>query len=123
MRSMLNIVKHFWLLITVKKYIKKYKLKVKVRNHFNYIRITTTTNSLYFITLTQRCNYGKKVKKIRRNNVSAQIILLTPNVDYRKIFNEHLELLGVIDIKKSLAGFTNDISGYLDYFFNIEKVH
>ena len=120
---MLNIVKHFWLLITVKKYIKKYKLKVKVRNRFNYIRITTTTNSLYFITLTQRCNYGKKVKKIRRNNVSAQIILLTPNVDYRKIFNEHLELLGVIDIKKSLAGFTNDISGYLDYFFNIEKVH
>ena len=120
---MLNIVKHFWLLITVKKYIKKYKLKVKVRNHFNYIRITTTTNSLYFITLTQRCNYGKKVKKIRRNNVSAQIILLTPNVDYRKIFNERLELLGVIDIKKSLAGFTNDISGYLDYFFNIEKVH
>lgn len=27
---MLNIVKHFWLLITVKKYIKKYKLKVKL---------------------------------------------------------------------------------------------
>ena len=41
----------------------------------------------------------------------------------KRIFNEHLELLGVIDIKKSLAGFTNDISGYLDYFFNIEKVH
>lgn len=120
---MLNIVKHFWLLITVKKYIKKYKLKVKVRNHFNYIRITTTTNSLYFITLTQRCNYGKKVKKIRRSNVSAQIILLIPNIDYKRIFNEHLELLGVIDIKKSLAVFTNDISGYLDYFFNIEKVH
>ncbi|EFX95996.1 hypothetical protein HMPREF9425_1104, partial [Streptococcus vestibularis ATCC 49124] len=54
--------------------------------------------------------------KIRRNNVSTQIILLTPNVDYKRIFNEHLELLGVIDIKKSLAGFTNDISGYLDYF-------
>ena len=44
-------------------------------------------------------------------------------MDYKRIFNEHLELLGVIDIKESLAGFTNDISGYLDYFFNIEKVH
>ena len=120
---MLNIVKHFWLLITVKKYIKKYKLKVKVRNNFNSIRIATNTNSLYFITLTEKSNYEKKVKEIRRSNVSAQIILLIPNVDYRKIFNEHLELLGVIDIKKSLAGFTNEISGYLDYFFNIEKVH
>ena len=108
---MLNIMKQFWLLITVKKYIKKYKLKVKI------------SNCLYFIIHTKKCNYGKKVKKIRRNNVSVQIILLTPNVDYKRIFNEHLELLGVIDIKKSLAGFTNDISGYLDYFFNIEKVH
>ena len=120
---MLNIAKHFWLLITVKKYIKKNKLKVKTSNHFNSLRITTATNCLYFITLTQRCNYGKKVKKIRRSDVSAQIILLTPNVDYKRIFNEHLELLGVIDMKKSLAGFTNEISGYLDYFFNIEKVH
>ena len=42
---------------------------------------------------------GKKVKKIRRSNVSAQIILLIPNIDYKRIFNEHLELLGVIDIK------------------------
>ena len=94
---MLNIVKHFWLLFTVKRYIKKYKLKVKISNQFNSLRITTATNCLYFITLTHGCNYGKKVKKIRRSNVSAQIILL--------------------------AGFTNDISGYLDYFFNIEKVH
>ena len=44
---MFNIVRHFWLLITVKKYIKKYKLKVKVNNHFNSIRITTATNTLY----------------------------------------------------------------------------
>lgn len=87
---MFNIVRHFWLLITVKKYIKKYKLKVK---------------------------------KIRRSNVYAQIILLTANIDYNKIFNEHLELLGVIDIKKSLANTSNEISDYLDYFFNIEKVH
>ena len=120
---MLNIVKNFWLLITVKRYIRKYKLKVKISNQFNLLWITTATNCLYFITLTQRCNYGRKVKKIRRSNVSAQIILLTANVDYKRIFNEHLELLGVIDIKESLAGFTNDISGYLDYFFNIEKVH
>ena len=63
---MLNIAKHFWLLITVKKYIKKNKLKVKTSNHFNLLRITTATNCLYFITLTQRCNYGKKVKKIRK---------------------------------------------------------
>ena len=41
----------------------------------------------------------EKVKKIRRSNVYAQIILLTANIDYNKIFNEHLELLGVIDIK------------------------
>ena len=106
-----------------KKVYKKYKLKVKISNQFNSLRITTATNCLYFITLTHGCNYGKKVKKIRRSNVSAQIILLIPNIDYKRIFNEHLELLGVIDIKKSLAGFTNDISGYLDYFFNIEKVH
>lgn len=117
---MLNIVKHFWLLITVKKYIKKYKLKVKVRNHFNSIRITTATNSLYFITLTEKSNYEKKVKEIRRSNVNAQIILLIPNVDYRKIFNEHLELLGVIDVKKSLANTASEIIDYLDYFFNIE---
>ena len=117
---MFNIVKHFWLLITVKKYIKKYKLKVKVRNHFNSIRITTATNSLYFITLTEKCNYEKKVKEIRRSNVSAQITLLIPNVDYRKIFNEHLELLGVIDVKKSLANTASEIIDYLDYFFNIE---
>lgn len=117
---MFNVVKHFWLLITVKKYIKKYKLKVKVRNHFNSIRITTATNSLYFITLTEKCNYEKKVKEIRRSNVSAQIILLIPNVDYRKIFNEHLELLGVIDVKKSLANTASEIIDYLDYFFNIE---
>lgn len=120
---MLNIVKHFWLLITVKRYIRKYKLKVKISNHFNSLRITTATNCLYFITLTQRCNYGRKVKKIRRSNVYAQIILLTANIDYNKIFNEHLELLGVIDIKKSLANTSNEISDYLDYFFNIEKVH
>ena len=49
---MLNIVKHFWLLITVKRYIRKYKLKVKISNHFNSLRITTATNCLYFITLT-----------------------------------------------------------------------
>lgn len=72
---MFNIVKHFWLLITIKKYIKKYKLKVKVRNYFNSIRITTNTNSLNFITLTEKSNYEKKVKEIRRSNVSAQIIL------------------------------------------------
>lgn len=120
---MLNIVKHFWLLFTVKRYIKKYKLKVKISNQFNSLRITTATNCLYFITLTHGCNYGKKVKKIRRSNVYAQIILLTANIDYNKIFNEHLELLGVIDIKKSLANTSNEISDYLDYFFNIEKVH
>ena len=108
---MFNIVKHFWLLITIKKYIKKYKLKVKVRNYFN---------SLNFITLTEKSNYEKKVKEIRRSNVSAQIILLIPNVDYRKIFNEHLELLGVIDVKNSLANIASEISDYLDYFFNIE---
>ena len=102
---MLNIVKHFWLLITIKKYIKKYKLKVKVRNYF---------------TLTEKSNYEKKVKEIRRSNVNAQIILLIPNVDYRKIFNEHLELLGVIDVKNSLANIASEISDYLDYFFNIE---
>lgn len=56
---MFNIVRHFWLLITVKKYIKKYKLKVKVNNHFNSIRITTATNTLYFITFTKNCNYEK----------------------------------------------------------------
>ena len=117
---MFNIVKHFWLLITIKKYIKKYKLKVKVRNYFNSIRITTNTNSLNFITLTEKSNYEKKVKEIRRSNVSAQIILLIPNVDYRKIFNEHLELLGVIDVKNSLANIASEISDYLDYFFNIE---
>lgn len=61
---MFNIVRHFWLLITVKKYIKKYKLKVKVNNHFNSIRITTATNTLYFITFTKNCNYGKKLKKL-----------------------------------------------------------
>ena len=61
---MFNIVKHFWLLITIKKYIKKYKLKVKVRNYFNSIRITTNTNSLNFITFTKNCNYGKKLKKL-----------------------------------------------------------
>lgn len=113
---MFNIVKHFWLLITIKKYIKKYKLKVKVRNYFNSIRITTNTNSLNFITLTEKSNYEKKVKEIRRSNVSAQIILLIPNVDYRKIFNEHLELLGVIDVKNSLANIASEISDYLDYF-------
>jgi len=48
---------------------------------------------------------------------------LTANIDYNKIFNEHLELLGVIDIKKSLANTSNEICDYLDYFFNIEKVH
>ena len=48
---------------------------------------------------------------------------MTANIDYNKIFNEHLELLGVIDIKKSLANTSNEISDYLDYFFNIEKVH
>ncbi|CCB94855.1 hypothetical protein SALIVA_0526 [Streptococcus salivarius JIM8777] len=48
---------------------------------------------------------------------------MTENIDYNKIFNEHLELLGVIDIKKSLANTSNEISDYLDYFFNIEKVH
>ena len=117
---MLNIVKHFWLLITVKKYIKKYKLKVKVRNRFNSIRITTNTNSLYFITLTEKSNYEKKVKEIRRSNVNAQIILLITNFDYRKIFKEHLELLGVIDVKNSLANIASEISDYLDYFFNIE---
>lgn len=117
---MFNIVKHFWLLITVKKYIKKYKLKVKVRNRFNSIRITTNTNSLYFITLTEKSNYEKKVKEIRRSNVNAQIILLIPNVDYRKIFNERLELLGVIDVKSSLADIASEISNYLDYFLNIE---
>ena len=52
---MFNIVRHFWLLITVKKYIKKYKLKVKVNNHFN---------TLYFIIFTKNCNYGKKLKKL-----------------------------------------------------------
>lgn len=117
---MFNIVKHFWLLITIKKYIKKYKLKVKVRNYFNSIIITTNTNSLNFITLTEKSNYEKKVKEIRRSNVNAQIILLIPNVDYRKIFNEHLELLGVIDVKNSLANIASEISDYLDYFFNIE---
>lgn len=61
---MLNIVKHFWLLITVKRYIRKYKLKVKISNHFNSLRITTATNCLYFITLTHGCNYGKKSKKL-----------------------------------------------------------
>ena len=110
-------------IVVIKRYIRKYKLKVKISNHFNSLRIATATNCLYFITLTHGCNYGKKVKKIRRSNFGAQIILLIPNIDYKRIFNEHLELLGVIDIKKSLAGFTNDISGYLDYFFNIEKVH
>ena len=80
---MFNIVKHFWLLITIKKYIKKYKLKVKVRNYFNSIRITTNTNSLNFITLTEKSNYEKKVKEIRRSNVSAQIILLIPKIHQR----------------------------------------
>lgn len=41
---------------------------------------------------------------------------MIPNVDYRKIFNEHLELLGVIDVKNSLANIASEISDYLDYF-------
>ena len=34
-----------------------------------------------------------------------------------KLFNEHLELLGVIDVKNSLANIASEISDYLDYFF------
>ena len=86
---MFNIVKHFWLLITIKKYIKKYKLKVKVRNYFNSIRITTNTNSLNFITLTEKSNYEKKVKEIRRSNVNAQIILLILNIQYKCTIKTH----------------------------------
>ena len=32
-----------------------------------------------------------------------KLFLLTANIDYNKIFNEHLELLGVIDIKKVIS--------------------
>ena len=74
-------------------------MKVKISNQFNSLRITTATNCLYFITLTHGCNYGKKVKKLGGVTLVHKYLLI-PNIDYKRIFNEHLELLGVIDIKK-----------------------
>ena len=61
---MLNIVKHFWLLITVKRYIRKYKLKVKISNHFNSLRILQQPIVYILSHLHMDVTMGKKSKKL-----------------------------------------------------------
>ena len=61
---MLNIVKHFWLLITVKKYIKKYKLKVKVRNHLIIYELLQLLTVYILSHLHRDVTMEKKSKKL-----------------------------------------------------------
>ena len=61
------------------------------------IKISHELLSLYIIIITQKSNYRTMVKAIRNNENSAQIVLLTSDVDYNYIFENQLELLGIID--------------------------
>ena len=86
------------------------------------IKISHEFLSLYFIIITQKSNYRTMVKAIRNNENSAHI-LLTSDVDYNYIFENHLELLGIIDLSSNYSYTTllELIKGYIDDFIEIKS--
>lgn len=87
------------------------------------IKISHEFLSLYFIIITQKSNYRTMVKAIRNNENSAQIVLLTSDVDYNYIFENHLELLGIINLSSNYSYTTllELIKGYIDDFIEIKS--
>ena len=77
------------------------------------IKISHEFLSLYFIIITQKSNYRTMVKAIRNNENSAQIVLLTSDV----------ELLGIIDLSSNYSYTTllELIKGYIDDFIEIKS--
>lgn len=86
------------------------------------IKISREFLSLYFIIITQKSNYRTMVKAIRNNENTAQIVLLTSDVDYNYIFENHLELLGIIDLSSNYNYTTllESIKGYIYDFIEIK---
>ena len=86
------------------------------------IKISHEFLSLYFIIIIQKSNYRTMVKAIRNNENTAQIVLLTSDVDYNYIFENHLELLGIIDLSSNYnyTSLLESIKGYIDDFIEIK---
>ncbi|OFU87767.1 hypothetical protein HMPREF3112_01305 [Streptococcus sp. HMSC10E12] len=111
------------LYLSIKHYCKQKKIQCKMDSPLKTIKISHEFLSLYFIIITQKSNYRTMVKAIRNNENSAQIVLLTSDVDYNYIFENHLELLGIIDLSSNYSYTTllELIKGYIDDFIEIKS--
>ncbi len=74
-----------------------------------------TNNSLYFIIIFSQNIVNTKINSIKNYNTSdyKSIILLTKKIQYEKLFANHLELYGVIDLTKDSHILLEEINEYL----------
>lgn len=120
LKSFRQLIKSLILFWDIKQYCKQKKVYCKINNFFYTLKISqkTPAPSLYFIIVLQKNNYKTKVNRIRKKETTAQVVLLTSEIDYQYLFNNHLELLGVIDLSANTS-YTSQLKllkEYIDTF-------
>lgn len=117
LKSIQQLIMSLRVFLAIKQYCKQKKINCKIIL-FNTIKISRNFSSLYFIIILKKSNYKTTVKHIRKKETTAQVVLLTSEVDYHYLFKNHLELLGIINLSAnySYTYLLKMVKDYIDTF-------
>lgn len=118
LKSIQQLIMSLRVFLAIKQYCKQKKINCKINILFNTIKISRNFSSLYFIIILKKSNYKTRVKHIRKKETTAQVVLLTSEVDYHYLFKNHLELLGIINLSAnySYTYLLKMVKDYIDTF-------
>lgn len=118
MKYLTYFMRAHFLLRHVKLYLKNKKLNYSSKIFFGGGSILTDIVNVYiFLNPIKNSNDIVRLKKFRYKNKNSFFILVSPCINYKFLFSNQIELLGIIDLERSVdpKDLKKIMTNYLDF--------